>query len=182
MHEFTRGDPKITRIFFWRGEGQSFRLLPIGACAWLPSASFGQAASWRKGLWSLRQERSVAIQAAHPPHDGLRVPRVEVRSPHSCPEATGFTIQVSSPCYWSPLVRKKQADTRGSGCSVICRPHQSPDFEFRLKVIWCGEPPSTATRQILTLIEGWPRRLTRKRRAAGASRPVDAIARDGQVD
>ena len=24
------------------------------------------------------------------------------------------------------LVPKKQADTRGSGCSVVCRPHQSP--------------------------------------------------------
>jgi hypothetical protein len=25
--------------------------------------------------------------------------------PHPCPEATGVTIQVSSPCYWCPLVR-----------------------------------------------------------------------------
>jgi len=49
------------------------------------------------------------------------------------------------------------------------------DCELRLKVSWCGEPPSTATRQILTLTEGWPSCLTRKRRAAGASRPVEAI-------
>jgi hypothetical protein len=44
------GDPKITRIFFWRGEGHYFRLLPIGACTWLLSASVGQAASLRKGI------------------------------------------------------------------------------------------------------------------------------------
>ena len=30
--------------------------------------------------------------------------------------------------------------------------------------------------------EGWPRRLTRKPRAAADSRPVEAIARDDQVD
>ena len=32
-------------------------------------------------------------------------PRLEVRCPDECPEATGVTIQVSSPCYWCPLVR-----------------------------------------------------------------------------
>ena len=32
------------------------------------------------------------------------------------------------------------------------------------------------------LTEGWPRRLTRKPRAAGDSWPVEPIARDGQVD
>ena len=46
--------------------------------------------------------------AAHPPHDGLCVPRVEVHRPHPCPEATGAAIQVSSPCYWCPLVRNRQ--------------------------------------------------------------------------
>ena len=40
------------------------------------------------------------------PHDGLCVTRMEVRRPHPCPEAAGATIQVSSPCYWCPLVRK----------------------------------------------------------------------------
>ena len=38
------------------------------------------------------------------------------------------------------------------------------------------------TRQILALTEGWPRRLTLEPRAAGASRPVEAIAGDGLVD
>jgi hypothetical protein len=42
----------------------------------------------------------------HPPHDGLCVPRLEVCCLHPCSEATGVTIQVSSPCYWCPLVRK----------------------------------------------------------------------------
>ena len=57
---------------------------------------------------SIRQERSPAIEAAHPPHDRLSVPRVEVRCPHPCPEATCVTIQVSSPRYWYPLVRIRQ--------------------------------------------------------------------------
>jgi hypothetical protein len=46
----TMGDPKIMRSFFWRGEGRYFRLLPLGACTWLPSTSVGQAASLRKRL------------------------------------------------------------------------------------------------------------------------------------
>ena len=33
-------------------------------------------------------------------------PRLEVRCPLPCPEATSVKIQVSSPCYWCPLVRK----------------------------------------------------------------------------
>jgi hypothetical protein len=57
---------------------------------------------------SLLQERSPAKQAAHPPHDGLCVPRVEVRCPHPCAETTGVKIQVYSPCYWCPLVHNRQ--------------------------------------------------------------------------
>jgi len=115
-------------------------------------------------------------------HDGLRMPRVEVRCPLPCPEATGVTIQVSSPCYWCPLVRNKQADTQGSGCSALCRPTQNPDYELWLKVTWCGKPRSTAPWQILSLNEGWPRRQKRKPRAAVASRPVETIDCDGQID
>jgi len=44
------------------------------------------------------------------------------------------------------------------------------------------ETPIKATRQIFTLTEGWHRRLTRKPKAAVASTPVEANARDGQVD
>jgi len=39
------GVPKNNENFFSRGEGRYFRLLPLGACTWLPSASVGQAAS-----------------------------------------------------------------------------------------------------------------------------------------
>jgi len=53
---------------------------------------------------SLHQEWSSAIQAAHPPPDGLRVPHLEVRCPHTCQEAEGATVQVSSPFYGCPLV------------------------------------------------------------------------------
>ena len=64
-----------------------------------------------------------------------------------------------------------------------CLPTTSePCCELRLKVSWCGEPPSTATRQILTLTECCPRRLKRKPSAAGASRPVETIAHDSHVD
>jgi len=48
--------------------------------------------------------------------------------------ADHYREKVSPPCYWCPLVRKQQADTRGPGCSADCRPHQSLDCELRLKV------------------------------------------------
>jgi hypothetical protein len=38
---------------------------------------------------TLHQERSPAIQVAHPPRDGLCVSRLEVRCPHPRPEAAG---------------------------------------------------------------------------------------------
>ena len=31
IYIYMRGDPKITRIFFWRGEERYFRLLTLGA-------------------------------------------------------------------------------------------------------------------------------------------------------
>jgi len=40
------------------------------------------------------------------PHDGLCVPRLEIRCPQPRPETTGVTIQVSLPPYWCLLVRK----------------------------------------------------------------------------
>jgi hypothetical protein len=52
--------------------------------------------------WTVRQERSAAVQAAHSPHDGLRVPRLEVRCPHPCPEVKGVTTQVSSHVMGAP--------------------------------------------------------------------------------
>jgi hypothetical protein len=45
-----------------------------------------------------------------------------------------------------------------------------------MKVSCCGELPITATLQILMLNEVWPYALSRKRRAEGARRPVEAIA------
>jgi hypothetical protein len=47
-------------------------------------------------------------------------------------------------------------------------------FDSRLPEV--GNPPSTATRQIPMLTEARPLRPTRKTRAAGTSRPVEAIA------
>jgi len=59
---------------------------------------------------------------------------------------------------------------------------QEPNCELWLAVSWRGKTTSTTTRQLLTLNEGWPCSLTRKPRSGGAGRPVDANARDGQVD
>jgi len=51
---------------------------------------------------------------------------------------------------------------------------------FDSKLADAGKP---LVRQLsITLTEGFPRRLTRKPRAEGASRPAEAIAGDGQVD
>ena len=60
---------------------------------------------------------------------------------------------------------RERVDVRG--CTG--RAHQSPDRGFWFKVSWCGETPSTATRQILALTEGWHRRLMRKPRATGTT-------------
>jgi len=58
----------------------------------------------------------------------------------------------------------------------------SPDRELSLKDSWSGESPSTATRQIIKQNEGWTRRLTWNPWVTGKSRPIEAAARDGQVD
>ena len=120
----------------------------------------------------LRQERNPAVQAAHPPHGGLCVPRMEVRCLHPRPKASGVAIQVSSPCYGASWYVSSRQIHEDLGVPL----HQSPGCELWLKASWRGVPPSAATRQILTLTEGWPRRLTWKPRAAGAFRLVKAIA------
>jgi hypothetical protein len=43
----------------------------------------------------------------------------------------------------------------GFGDSILRRPHQSTNREFRLEVNWCGEPLSTATRKAPVPTEGW---------------------------
>ena len=124
--------------------------------------------------WSLHQERSSAIQAAHPPPYGLCVPSLEVRCPHTHQEAAGATIQVSSPCYGCPLVSLVTGRFTRIWVFLFRQPHQSPNLEFRLKVSWHGEPLSSETRQIFTLAEGWPRRSKCIAIATGASRSVEA--------
>ena len=48
-----------------------------------------------QGILSLSQEWSLAIQAAHSPHDGLCLSLTEVCCPHQIPETAGFAIQES---------------------------------------------------------------------------------------
>jgi hypothetical protein len=54
---------------------------------------------------SVRQKWLAALQAAHPSHDGLRMPDLEIRCPRPCQKAASATIQVSSHCYQRNLVR-----------------------------------------------------------------------------
>jgi hypothetical protein len=53
---------------------------------------------------SVRQERCPALQAAHPSHDGLRMPDLEIRCPQPCQIAASATIQVPSHCYQRTVV------------------------------------------------------------------------------
>jgi hypothetical protein len=61
-----------------------------------------------------------------------------------------------------PFVFQYEAYSRGSGCSIIFRPHQIPDCVLRPNVSLHGELPSSANRQIFTLTEDYPRCPTRK--------------------
>jgi hypothetical protein len=49
--------------------------------------------------------------------------------------------------------------------TYLRRLRQRPSLEFWLLFSWCGEPLSSATLQIPSLTEGWPRSLD-----AGATR------------
>jgi hypothetical protein len=48
------------------------------------------------------------MQAACPPCHGLCVPRVEIRCPHPCPEATGVNNASVFALLLMPLVRDRQ--------------------------------------------------------------------------
>jgi hypothetical protein len=56
-------------------------------------------------MWSLHQELSPAVRAAHLSRYRLRVSHMEVRCKQPLREAAGFRVQVSSPCYRCTLVR-----------------------------------------------------------------------------
>ena len=61
-----------------------------------------------------------------------------------------------------------QADTRGSRCSALCRPNHGPDSSSDSKVADVGNPEYGNLAHTLT--DDSPRPLTRKPRAARASR------------
>ena len=54
----------------------------------------------------VHQERCSALQEVHPSHDGLCVPRLEIRCTKPRSRAAGASIQVSSHCYWCILVHQ----------------------------------------------------------------------------
>jgi hypothetical protein len=104
------------------------------------------------------------------------VPRVEVRCPLPCPEATGVTIQVSSPSYWRPLVRNRQIH-KDLGVPLFADDIRTLTASFDSKLADVGNPLARQLGRYLTLTEGRPRLLTRGPRAAGQSRPSPAIAK-----
>ena len=61
----------------------------------------------RKSDLSVRNGVLLYKQLIRPMMD-YASPRVEVRCPHPCPEAISVTIQVSTPCYWCPIVYNRQ--------------------------------------------------------------------------
>jgi hypothetical protein len=51
-----------------------------------------------KEKWSLHQELSSAVQAAHPSYDGIRVPRLEVHRSLPYQKTAGASVHMS--LYW----------------------------------------------------------------------------------
>jgi hypothetical protein len=113
------------------------------------------------------------------PHDGLRVPRVEVRCPLPCPEATSFAIQVSSPCYWCPLVRNRQIH---EDLSVpLFADHLTASFDSKLADV--GNPLLRQLGRYLRRprVDPLVRRESQGRQGpAGQSRPSPAMAKSGK--
>jgi hypothetical protein len=84
------------------------------------------------------------------------------------PEASCCYDRWSTPeCYFLPIVYEQ----REGQCEFL-----------RLKINWRGEPLSSATRQILTLTEGWPLRPMLKPRAVGPAGRSRSSPDNGQVD
>lgn len=73
------------------------------------------------------------------------MPDLEVSWLQPRPEDGSVTIRVSSNCNLSALVRWEQANSRGFWDSILLWLRQSTDWEFRLKVSWCGESLSSAS-------------------------------------
>ena len=103
--------------------------------------------------WSLCQKRSRSMLSAHAPPEGICLSHMEVRRPQLFAETTCVTINVPLLRYLCPLV----SNSRYTRIMVFryLRLHQSPDWELWLKISWCGEPSSTATRQIVALTNCW---------------------------
>ena len=136
-------------------------------------------------MWSLRQERSPAIYATVPPHDGLCVPRVEVHYTHPCPEAAGVTIQVSSPCYWCPWYVSNRLIHEDLGIPLFADHIRALNAIFDSKLADVGNP---LLRQIGRYL-GWPRvdpfawRVSEGRQGpAGQSRPSPAMAKSTKTN
>jgi hypothetical protein len=62
--------------------------------------------------------------------------------------------------------------------SILRQPHQSTDWEFQLKVSWCGEPLSSATWKVLVPTRGWLKSPTGTRWVASSFRQVSAVLED----
>jgi hypothetical protein len=70
------------------------------------------------------------------------------------------------------LVTGKFTKIRGS---ILRRPHHSTDWEFRLKVSWCGEALSSAKWKAPVPTKGWLNSPTGNRGGLMFSRPAEAV-------
>ena len=108
------------------------------------------------------------------------MPRVEVRSPHPCPEATGVTIQVFSPCYWCPWYVSNREIHEDLGVPLFTDHIRALTASFYSKLADVGNPLVRQLRRYLR----WPRvdlvawRESEGRQGpAGQSRPSPALAK-----
>jgi hypothetical protein len=97
---------------------------------------------------------------------------VHFSQPHT--EAASVVIPVSSHCNYRTLVLWYEANSREFVDSILLRPHQRTDQEFRLKVSWCGEPLSSVNCKALVPNKCWLKSSTGNRWGLTPSNPVEA--------
>jgi len=137
---------------------RSERKLLKGWACWAPLLNWKSDLSVRNGVLLYKQLiRPVMDYACH-----------AWRSPYPCPEAAGVTIQVSSPCYWCPWYVSNRQIHEDLGVPLFADHIRALTASFDSKLT-CGTLLYGNSAD--TQAEGWPRRPTRKPRAAGASRP-----------
>ena len=89
--------------------------------------------------WSLHQEWSSAVQAAHPSLHGLRVPRLEVRCSLPCQETAGASVQVLHTAAKAPWYTSNRQIHKDLGVSFTADHIRSLAEKFDSKVADLGK-------------------------------------------